>query len=136
MPHYHCTPSRRKIRKMNARQRKKFYVGEYQNLVFSVRGSLMPEYQSAAYFEQFINDVIDWVHANSMCLVSGGTAENFFIMFDHTKHPPHNITPMQRQMLIEWLVARKDMQHLRAGKLIDGFYGDETEYNQCNQIHK
>ncbi|UOO77682.1 50S ribosome-binding protein YggL [Neisseria sp. Dent CA1/247] len=62
---------------MNARQRKKFYVGEYQNLVFSVCGSLMPEYRTAACFEQFIDDVIDWVYANSMCLVSGGTTENF-----------------------------------------------------------
>lgn len=136
MPHYHRALSLRKIRKMNARQRKKFYVGEYQNLVFSVRGSLMPEYKTAACFEQFIDDVIDWVYANSMCLVSGGTAENFSIIFDHTKHPPHNITPMKRQMLIEWLVSRKDVQHLRAGKLIDGFYGDETEYDQCDEIHK
>lgn len=136
MPHYHRTPSLRKIRKMNARQRKKFYVGEYQNLVFSVRGSLMPEYRTAAYFEQFIDDLIDWVYANSMCLVSGGTAENFSIIFDHTQRPPHNITPMQRQMLIEWLVTRKDVQHLRAGKLIDGFYCHETEYDQCDEIHK
>lgn len=59
MPHYHRTPSLRKIRKMNVRQRKKFYVGEYQNLVFSVCGSLMPEYRTAACFEQFIDDVID-----------------------------------------------------------------------------
>lgn len=136
MPHYHRTPSLRKIRKINARQRKKFYVGEYQNLVFSVCGCLMPEYRTAAYFEQFIDDIIDWVYANSMCLVSGGTAENFSIIFDHTKRPPHNITPELRQKLLEWLAARQDVGHLRAGGLIDGFYCEEAEYFQYNELYK
>ena len=28
---------------------------------------------------------------------------------------------MRQKMLIEWLFAQKDVQHLHAGKLIDGF---------------
>ena len=54
MPVYFRTPSQRKIRKMTARQRKKFHLGEFARLDFGVAGNLLPQHHTSEYFDHFI----------------------------------------------------------------------------------
>lgn len=136
MPVYFRPLSLRKIRNMTARQRKKFHLGEFVSLNFGVAGNLLPQHHISEHFDQFTNELIDWVEQNSMRLWGGGHEEDFSFIFQHEKQPPLNITVEQKAMLIDWLLARPDVEHLRAGQIIDGFYADEALFEQYDEIYK
>ena len=136
MPVYFRTPSQRKIRKMTARQRKKFHLGEFARLDFGVAGNLLPQHHTSEYFDHFMDELIDFVEQNSMCLGGGGCGADFSFIVEHEKQPPLNITAEQKALLINWLAARPDVEHLRAGAIIDGFYADEAMFEQYDEIYK
>lgn len=132
MPHYHRFLSKRRINKMNRRQQKKFYAGGFQNLIFGVCGSLFPN----GCLETFAGELLDFIEPQAICMAGSYSNGGFSFVFDHCERPPHNITPEQRQMIIDWLAARKDVEHLRAGGLIDGFYSSEAQYGRYDEICK
>ena len=133
MPLYHRFPSKRKINRMNARQRKKFHLGEFQALIFGVSGCLFSKWHTAEYGDQFLDEVIAFVEANSMYMYGGGIGE-FSFGFKSANSP--SLTVQQRQMVIDWFVQRDDVQHLCAGDLIDGYYADEAEFERYDQTYK
>ena len=57
---------------MNARQRKKFHLGEFQALNFGVVGQLLSDYCTPEYIDSFFDEVIAFVEAHSFCLYGGG----------------------------------------------------------------
>lgn len=61
MPHYHAPHSRRKLRRLNARQRKKYHLAEFQNFTFYLQGALEPEFQTTEYFDEFLDEVICFI---------------------------------------------------------------------------
>lgn len=134
MPVYHRLPSKRKIHHMNARQRKKFHLGEFQVLNFGVVGQLLSDYCTPEYIDSFFDEVIAFVEAHSFCLYGGG-GQDFSFNFEHAQRP-NNITAQQRQMIIDWFIARPDVLHLRAGDLIDGFYADAAAFEHYPHIYK
>lgn len=136
MPHYHAPHSRRKLRRLNARQRKKYHLAEFQNFTFCIQGALQPEKQDDRHYDDFIDEVYDFIEKHQIYAVGGGSGSDFWLMFDHIKNPPHNITPELREKLIAWLVARDDVASLRSGDLVDGYYADEHEWDACPHIHK
>lgn len=136
MPHYHAPESRRKLRRLNTRQRKKYRLAEFQNLIFRIEGSLLREYQTAEHFNRFCEEVIAFIDAQQICTAGGGDAAAFSYVFDHAKNPPHNITPTQRDNIIGWFSARHDIAALRSSGLTDGYYAGEQEWDDCPYSHK
>ena len=74
------------------------------------------------------------MEAHSFCLYGGG-GQDFSFNFEHAQHP-NNITAQQRQMIIDWFIARPDVLHLRTGDLIDGFYADVAAFEHYPHIYK
>lgn len=136
MPHYRRPHSRRALRRLNARQRKKYHLGEYQNLIFCVQGCLKSEYQTFAAFEQFCGKLLSFIAANGICMTSCGGAADFQIIFDTARRSVPALTAAQRQTVLEMLLSLPELAHLRAGNLIDGFYADESAYETYPEILK
>ena len=75
---------------MNARQRKKFHLREFQVLNFGVVGQLLPDYCTPEYIDSFFDEAIAFVEAHSFCLYGGG-GQDFSFNFEHAQCP-NNIT--------------------------------------------
>lgn len=39
-------------------------------------------------------------------------------------------------MIIDWFVAQKEVQHLHANQLMDGFYSSDAEFDTYSETYK
>lgn len=111
-------------------------MGGFQNLIFGVSGSLRPDCRTAEHSETLSDKLIDFIEQHEICTAGGCNNGVFSFVFDHCKRPPHNITPEQRQMIIDWFVAQKEVQHLHANQLMDGFYSSDAEFDTYSETYK
>lgn len=81
MPVYFRTPSRKRLHKMNRRQHKKLHLGEFQALIFGVRGSLHQAADDAEAFDRFMDELIAYLEANGLEMAGGGDCGDFSCLF-------------------------------------------------------
>ncbi|MDO5639942.1 MAG: 50S ribosome-binding protein YggL [Neisseria sp.] len=121
---------------MNPRQRKKLHLGEFKCLVFGVRGQFQTACQSEAASLQFTDELIDYVERQSMRLYGANSHQDFSFHFETEKPLSESATAEKRRLLLEWLTARNEIQHLQASGLFDGFYADAAVYEQYDETCK
>jgi uncharacterized protein YggL (DUF469 family) len=68
---YDKIPGKTRQRNWSARQRKKFHVGEFQMMIFRVK-IVFKEAMADEPFEVFIDQFIEFVEANDLCLGAFG----------------------------------------------------------------
>lgn len=110
--------SKGRIRRLNQRQRKKLHLGQFQQLIFSVRAEFPHTLEEVAY-DSLWNDFIDFLQDRK--LVIGG-------MGDHTEVDGviqawrGTASEDDRQAVKEWLSARTEVKIVSVGVLVDGWY--------------
>lgn len=135
MPHYHKTISKRRMCKMNARQHKKFYLGNFQILGFSVSGNLLPEYRNPIDFDIFLDETIAFVESCNIFAYGGGSPDDFSFIFENQKRS-EPFSEQKRRLLLDWLSAHNKIGRLSAGKLIDTVYSSEKAFEIRETICK
>ena len=104
---------------MNKRLRKKLRVGEFRELGFELRLSLVPGLTEGAVedaLDDFIGDAIE----DQDLAVGGGFGEhwNFFV----TSMKPGSVTEEQRAAVIAWLEKDPRFTNVQASPMIDAWY--------------
>jgi len=114
--------SRRCIRRLNTRQRKKLCVAEFQELAFELALVFKSPVDDAAY-EQFIHAFIDFAETRHLALSAfGGRLP--IEKTDGLVTAQHGSTSEEdRSALSAWLQARAEVASVTAGPLRDGWYG-------------
>ena len=116
--------STRCIRRLNRRQRKKYHLGEFQEMGFALRWThhtLLNEPEIYAFFDQFI----PMIEARNMCCSCGLAPEGgdgFVATLGRG-----TVSPEDRIAVLEWLRANPVVASADAGDLVDNWYGWESD---------
>jgi uncharacterized protein len=109
--------SKRKLRKLNTRQRKKRGVAEFKRYFFEVQVSFTHKL-SAEEYQQFLRQYEDKIKAMKLLSLFGNhvspDAGAGVISVDARYGSP---TPEQRQQVIDWLKSHQHIKNLEAGEL-------------------
>ncbi len=115
--------SRRKVRRMNRRQRKMMHVAEFQEFVFEVELTFRTPFDEAAY-DIFVDDLIGLIESRRLSV--GGLGGQLFlettsgIVSAWSRGSP---TEEDRHAIQGWLQQRTDVAASIVGPFIDGWYG-------------
>jgi hypothetical protein len=108
---------------MNARQRKKLHLGEFQERIFQVRIKFHEALDDAAY-DLFLDDFIDFIESRTLEVWGlGGTlplTETEGMIQAESRGSP---SKEDREAVETWLRARAEVSLAAAGELVDGWYG-------------
>ena len=130
MPDLNQLPSRRRIHRLNPRQRKKLCVGEFQELGFALHITLRAGLDDAGY-SVFFDAFLDLVESRALITAFGGSApvdadtpqqHEGFVCRDGRGSASED----DRSALLAWLQARPEVLEARAGELVDAWYGWES----------
>jgi uncharacterized protein len=114
--------SKKRIRRLNQRQRKKLRLGEFQELIFLVRIQFQHPLDEIAD-GVFLSDFIDFIESRKLLIGGmGGTSpqvETDGIIQASRGSPSED----DRYAVVAWLCARSEVATASAGDLVDGWYG-------------
>jgi len=113
-------PSKSRIRCLNSRQRKKLRVGEFQELVFSLRWTNRQDLDDAELNAQ-LDDFIDMIEARGL-LFGGGFSPSGCEGIVTTDRRS-STTVEDRVAVLIWLRNRAEVSNVEVGDLVDGWYG-------------
>ncbi len=116
--------SRRCIRHLNTRQRKKLCVAEFQELAFELALEFKAPVEDAAY-EQFIHAFIDFTEARGLALSAFGGRLPISKTDGLVTAQRGSTSEEDRTALVAWLQARAEIAAVTPGPLRDGWYGWE-----------
>lgn len=114
--------SRRCIRRLNPRQRKKLRVAEFQELACEFELAFAAPLDDAAY-ASFINDFIDFAEDRGLLLSAFGGRLPIERTDGLVSAERGSVSEEDRSALIAWLQARTEVTRAEAGPLRDGWYG-------------
>lgn len=114
--------SRRCIRRLNTRQRKKLCVGEFQELAFELEIQFKAALDDQAYAD-FIYAYIDFAEARGLVLSAFGGKLPFTKTDGLVSKPRGSASDEDRNAITAWLEARSEVASAKAGALVDGWYG-------------
>ncbi|MDK4689492.1 50S ribosome-binding protein YggL [Kingella negevensis] len=134
MPIYHRSISNHRLKKLNSRQRKKFHLGEFTCLDFSVKGALLPKFHNTKSTTLFMDNLIDFIENHKIHMGGSIHLENgdFELIFDHKR----TLTLQDKDLIINWLMKRYDVAQLVSSDLFNAYYGDVSAYEIYPHIHK
>ncbi|CAM4222864.1 YggL family protein [Kerstersia similis] len=109
-------PTGKRLRRLNARQRKKLHVGEFQQFIFEVRASFSANDDSDALLDALIEMI------ESRDLFFGGSVGRGVLdgMVSACAGSP---SEDDRQAVLQWLQQRGDVTQVTVGELADAWYG-------------
>ncbi|GGP24736.1 50S ribosome-binding protein YggL [Silvimonas amylolytica] len=115
--------SRRRISKLNTRQRKKLHVAEFQELGFDIHIAFKSALDDAG-LTGFAEDLFDHVEKQGWTLGGLGghlplTETSAFVC----KAAPGSLGDADRDALVAWLKTRSDVADARAEGLVDVWHG-------------
>ncbi|MBB5193396.1 hypothetical protein HNQ50_004153 [Silvimonas terrae] len=115
--------SRRRISKLNPRQRKKLHVAEYQELGFDIHVTFKAPLDDAA-MTAFINDTLDYADQRGWMLGGLGghlplTETSAFVC----KAARGSLGEEDRDAFVAWFKARADVATATADALVDVWHG-------------
>lgn len=117
------TPSPRKLARLNARQRKKMHLGEFQEHVFEVQVSFK-EALSTTAFENFLGLFIAYVESRQLFVGALGgqfpEEKTEGIIFAAGRHSP---TEEDRVAVQQWLQEQAEIEQASCSELTDAWYG-------------
>jgi uncharacterized protein YggL (DUF469 family) len=116
--------STRCIRRLNRRQRKKFHLGEFQELMFSLRWTyhtILKEPEVYQFFDQFIS----MIEARNLSFGGGFGPEGGDGYVATLKRG--TVSPEDRIPVLDWLRANPAVASADAGDLVDSWYGWESD---------
>ncbi|GGP18348.1 50S ribosome-binding protein YggL [Silvimonas iriomotensis] len=115
--------SRRRISKLNTRQRKKLHVAEFQELGFDVHITFKAALDDAA-LTAFINDTLDYADSRGWMLGGlGGRLPLAETSAFVCKAARGSLGDADRDALVAWLKARSDVASAEAEGLVDVWHG-------------
>jgi hypothetical protein len=103
------------------RLRKKLRLGEFQELGFSVDITLRRQLttdESDAFLDALVLDLIE-----PRSLAYGGGSNGGFVVHERRG----SATEADREAVVAWLRARKEVEEVEAGALVDVWYGADLE---------
>lgn len=106
--------------KLKRRLRKKYRVGEFQELGFQINVKFKPNL-SEAESDKIYDDFIALIEANNLAFGGGGGAEylqGFVTAWEIYRSP----TTAQREKIENWLESRPEISESEVGKLGDAWY--------------
>lgn len=106
--------------KLKKRLRKKYHVGEFQELGFEIFTKLKFKL-SENEFDKFVDDFIEEIGANKLLFGGGGREawEGFITSAKRFSSP----TEEQRNKIGQWLKNRAEVEDVKIGELKDGWHG-------------
>lgn len=107
-------------KKRSRRLRKKLYLDEFSILGFEVEFHF--EGLDEAAFDQFVNELIDFVEARNLVLGGGGGAEQFGGLVCSSERYG-STTEEDRAVLTTWLNEKSFITDAIIGELVDPLYG-------------
>jgi len=114
--------SKRCIRRLNTRQRKKLCVAEFQELAFEMALEFKAAMDDAAY-ETFIHAFIDYAESRGLLLSAFGGRLPFVKTDGLISAERGSCSEEDRNAIATWLQAREEVASASAGPLRDGWYG-------------
>ena len=115
--------SRRRINKLNTRQRKKLHVAEFQELGFDLHVTFKAPLDDAG-LTAFINDVIDYADQRGWMLGGlGGRLPLSETSAFVCKAARGSLGAEDREAVVTWLKARAEVAEARADELVDVWHG-------------
>lgn len=114
--------SRRCIRRLNTRQRKKLRVAEFQELACEIELAFASPLDDSGYAD-FINDFIDFAEARGLLLSAFGGRLPIARTDGLVSAERGSVSEEARATLVAWLQARAEVSSVEAGPLRDGWYG-------------
>jgi uncharacterized protein YggL (DUF469 family) len=112
-------PSKNRIRRLNTRQRKKFRVGEFQELVFSLRWTNRLDLSDDELNAQF-DEFICMIEARGLLFGGAFSPSGDGIV---TTDGRRSTTVEDRESVVIWLRNRAEVSTVDAGEFVDGWYG-------------
>lgn len=117
------TPSPRKLARMNARQRKKMHLGEFQELVFEVQIFFKQALSNEA-FEDFLRAFVAYVESRQLFVGALGgqipEEKTEGIIFASGRSSP---SEEDRLAVNTWLQQHTDVEQASCSELTDAWYG-------------
>ena len=113
-------PSKKRIHRLNTRQRKKLRVGEFQELVFLMRWTNRLDLSDDELNAQF-DDFISMIEARG--LLFGGTFSSSGGDGIVTTDGRRSTTVEDRESVVIGLRNRAEVSTVDAGEFVDGWYG-------------
>jgi len=114
--------SRRCLRRLNLRQRKKLRVAEFQELAFELDLAFKTPLDDAAYAD-FIYAFIDFAEDRGLVLSAFGGQLPIAQTDGLVSAQRGSASEEDRAALTAWLQARSEVASATAGDLRDGWYG-------------
>lgn len=104
---------------MNKRLRKKLRIGEFRELGFELRLTLVPDLSEGAVQEALDDFMCDAIEDQDLA-VGGGFGEhwNFFV----TSMRPGSVTDEQRERVLGWLEKDPRFARVEASPMMDAWY--------------
>jgi uncharacterized protein len=110
-------------KRRSRRLRKKLRLGEFQELGFSVDVTFerqLTSDESDAFIDALLSELIE-----PRRLACGGGTNGGFVVHERRG----SVTEADRVAVVAWLRARKDVEKVNAGALVDVWYGTEEAEN-------
>ena len=115
----HFSPSKRRIRQLNRRQRKKLRLGEFQELVFALRWTNRQDLNEAEQDAQ-LDALIEFVESRGLLFGGGFSPQGGDGIV--TRAGRSSTSEADRDALVEWLRKHPAVQSVEAGQFVDGWY--------------
>ncbi len=110
-------PVNGRLRRLNRRQRKKLHVGEFQDLLFEIRGSLVSDIDDG---DALLDAFIAWIESCDLYFAGNiGRGKIDGMVLTNAGSP----TEEQRQSVVRWFKERPEVAEVEAGDFQDSFYG-------------
>ena len=104
--------------KLKRRLRKKYRVGEFREFGFQIEVKFKPDLSEAdKIYDEFIKEI----ESQKLSFGGGSSFEylhGFITAFKNYRSP----TPVQREMLKNWLESRPEISGSQVGNLVDAWY--------------
>jgi len=113
-------PSKRRIRQLNPRQRKKLRLGEFQELVFALHWTNQ-QGLSEAELDAQLDELIELIESRGL-LFGGGFSPNGGDGIV-TRAGRSSTSAADRDALVKWLRNHRAVLAVEAGEFVDGWYG-------------
>ena len=116
--------SKSRIRRLNRRQRKKFHLGEFQEMGFELRWTYhttLKEPEVYLFFDQFI-PMIEARNMGCSCGLAPEGSDGYVATLGRG-----TVSPEDRIAVLEWLRANPAVASADAGDLVDSWYGWESD---------
>lgn len=105
---------------MKKRLRKKFYIGEFQEMGFKLGFHCTAATEDDT--DKLIEDLIHVVELMGLVLCGGGSYSDMQFSFYVSHDGRGTVEAKDRQVLLDWLAGRTDVDGIKAGELQDAWY--------------